>query len=42
MRGLHTYDPTYVKPLNITVKDTDETVVKLIVEHDFSDPQDKY
>ena len=25
------YDPTYVKPLNIGVKDTDETVVDMIV-----------
>ena len=35
------YDPTYVTPLNIAVKDTDETVVDMIVKHDFSDPKDK-
>ena len=34
------YDPTYVTPLNIAVKDTDETVVDMIVKHDFSDPKD--
>ena len=28
------YDPAYVTPLNITVKDLDETVVELIVQHD--------
>ena len=35
------YDPAYVTPLNIAVKDTDETVVDMIVKHDFSDPKDK-
>jgi hypothetical protein len=35
------FHPTYVTPLNIAVKDTDETVVDAIVQHDFSDPQDK-
>jgi hypothetical protein len=35
------YDPAYVTPLNIAVKDTDETVVEMIVNHDFSKPQDK-
>ena len=35
------YDPAYVTPLNIAVKDTDETVVEMIVNHDFSNPQDK-
>ena len=35
---------TYVTPLNVTVKDTDETVVDAILQrlvNDFSDPQDK-
>ena len=35
------FDPTYVTPLNIAVKDTDKKVVDTIVQHDFSDPQDK-
>jgi hypothetical protein len=34
------HDPTYVVPLNIAVKDTDEYVVESIVEHDVSDPKD--
>ena len=29
-------DPAYVTPLNIAVTDTDETVVEMIVQHDFS------
>ena len=36
-----TFDPTYVRPLNIAVKGTDEKVVDMIVKHDFSDPKDK-
>ena len=35
------YDQAYVTLLNIAVKDTDETVVEMIVNHDFSNPQDK-
>jgi hypothetical protein len=35
------FDPNYVTPLNVAVKDTDETVVDVILQHDFSDPQDK-
>jgi hypothetical protein len=35
------YDPAYVTPLNIAVKDTDERVVEVIVNHDFSNPQNK-
>ena len=34
-------DSTYVTPLNIAVKDTDETVADTIVQHDLSDTQDK-
>ena len=34
-------DPAFVTPLNIAVKDTDETVVDMIVKQDFSDPKDK-
>ena len=30
------FDPTYVTPLKIAVKDTDETVVDTIVQHDSS------
>ena len=33
-------DPTFVTSLNI-VKDTDEIVVDMIVQHDFSDPNVK-
>ena len=35
------FDPNYVTPLNVAVKDTDETVVDAILQHDFSDPTDK-
>ena len=35
------FDPTYVTPLNIVVKDTDETVVDTIIQHNFSDPHEK-
>ena len=35
------YDPAYVTPPNIAVKDADKTVVDMIVKHDFSDPKDK-
>jgi hypothetical protein len=35
------FDPDFVTPLNIAVKDTDEYVVEKIVTHDFSDPNDK-
>ena len=34
------HDLTYVVPLNITVKDTDEYVVDQIVGHNISDPTD--
>ena len=34
-------DPTYVTPLNVAVKNTDETEVDAILQHDFSDPTDK-
>ena len=37
----HTFDPSTTTPLNIAVKDTDETMVDMIVTHDFSDPKDK-
>ena len=33
------YNPAYVTPLNIAVKDTDETVTDMIVKHDFSQGQ---
>ena len=32
----------YVTPLNIAVKDTDKIFVDVIVQHDFSDPKNKY
>ena len=35
------FDPNYVTPLNIAAKDTDEYVEKIILEHDFSDCNDK-
>ena len=35
------FDSAYVTPLNTAVKDTDETVVDMIVQRDFSDPKDK-
>jgi hypothetical protein len=35
------FDPNYVTPLNVAVKDTDETVVESILQHDFSNPNDK-
>ena len=31
------FDPNYVTPLNIVVKDTDKHVYKKIVAHDFND-----
>jgi hypothetical protein len=34
------HDPTYVVPLNIAVKDTDEYVVEKILAHDVSDAKD--
>ena len=34
------FDPTYATPLNVAVKDTDETVVESIIQHDFSDPNE--
>jgi hypothetical protein len=34
------HDPTYVVPLNIAVKDTDEYVVENIIAHDVSNPKD--
>jgi transposase InsO family protein len=35
------FDPMFVTPLNIAVKDTDEHVVERIVAHDFTDLNDK-
>jgi len=35
------YDPDFVTPLNIAVRDSEESVVSEIVEHDFSDPTNK-
>jgi hypothetical protein len=35
------FDPRFVTPINIAAKDTDETVVKKILSHDFSDPDNK-
>jgi hypothetical protein len=35
------YDPTYVTPLNVAVKDTDEDIVKQIIDHDFTVLSDK-
>ena len=33
--------PNYVTTLDVEVKDTDETVVDAILQHDFLDPTDK-
>jgi len=35
------YDPDFVTPLNIATWDSDESVVSEILEHDFSDPNNK-
>jgi hypothetical protein len=35
------FDPDYVTPLNIATRDTDESVVLRILDHDFSDTTDK-
>ena len=35
------FDPNYVTPLNIAANDTNEYVVEMIVDHDFSDNNDK-
>ena len=35
------YDPDVVTPLNIAARDSDESVVSDILEHDFSDPKNK-
>ena len=39
---LHTFDLStaiwHMTPLNIAVKDTDETVVEMIINHDLSNP----
>ena len=35
------FDPNYVTPLNIATRDTDESVVIRILEHDFSNTMDK-
>ena len=35
------FDPNYVTPLNVAMKDTDETVVDAILQQDFSNPTDK-
>ena len=35
----HKYDLADATPLNISVKDADETVVEIIVQHDFSNPK---
>ena len=32
-------DPAYVTSLNIAITDTDDTVVEMIVQHDFSKPR---
>ena len=32
------FDPTYVIPFNIAIKDTDETVVEMIVQRLFVNP----
>jgi hypothetical protein len=35
------YDPTYVTPLNVAVKDSAETIVESILAHNFDDPNNK-
>ena len=35
------FDPNYATPLNIATRDTDECVVLQILEHDFSDTDNK-
>ena len=35
------FDPNYVTPLKIATRDTDECVVLQILEHDFSDTENK-
>ena len=35
------FDPNYVTPLNIATRDTDESVVLRILEHDFRNTMDK-
>ena len=35
------FDPNYVTPLNVAMKDTDDTVVDVRLQHDFLIPTDK-
>ena len=35
------YDPEFVTPLNIAARDSDESVVSIILKHDFSDTKNK-
>jgi len=35
------YDHDFVTPLNLATRDSDESVVSEILEHDFSDPKNK-
>ena len=35
------FDPDYVTPMNIATRDTDESVVLRVLDHDFSDTTDK-
>jgi len=35
------FDPHYVTPLNVATRDMDESVVLQILEHDFSDTENK-
>ena len=41
IRPFH-HDPAYITPLNSAVNDNDKTVVDMIVQHDFSDPKEKW
>jgi len=36
-----TYDPQYVTPINVATRDTNEYMVKRILKHDFTDPNNK-
>ena len=35
------YDPKFVTPINVAARDTNEYVVKRILKHDFTDPNNK-
>jgi hypothetical protein len=35
------FDPNFVTPINVAARDTDENVVRKILDHDFSDPNNK-